>query len=274
MLPIQELLQTLLSQTPIDNDTVAVLDWPKGREIRETLGNDVIVNYDYNTKLMTVKGVLSDEDRRKLLDFELDDKAAKTRIEVAVNDLYERSKDNTYLTILNTKGLQEFINFLESKVAQADDAVEFGFLQSRTSMYRVRQQVLGLEDASRLATSSTLADIATRESAYATQKDLSAYFLAAKGRQVAAPDPATTTAPATRAVAGVAAAAGAAAAPAAAESAAFQLRDRAVGLQNMTTASSGFEKPQLPCPVSISVRSAALRFSLVAALRQAYGRTC
>ena len=235
LLPIQELLQTLLSQTPIDNDAVAVLDWPKGREIRETLGNDVIVNYDYNTKLMTVKGVLSDEDRRKLLDFELDDKAAKTRIEVAVNDLYVRSKDNTYLTILNTKGLQEFINFLESKVAQADDAVEFGFLQSRTSMYRVRQQVLGLEDASRLATSSTLADIATRESAYATQKDLSAYFLAAKGRQVTAPDPATTTAPATRAVA-----AAAAAAPAAAESAAFQLRDRAVGLQNMTTASSGF----------------------------------
>ena len=240
VLPIQELLQTLLSQTPIDNDAVAVLDWPKGREIRETLGNDVIVNYDYNTKLMTVKGVLSDEDRRKLLDFELDDKAAKTRIEVAVNDLYVRSKDNTYLTILNTKGLQEFINFLESKVAQADDAVEFGFLQSRTSMYRVRQQVLGLEDASRLATSSTLADIATRESAYATQKDLSAYFLAAKGRQVAAPDPATTTAPATRAVAGVAAAAGAAAAPAAADSEAFLLRDRAVGLQNMTTASSGF----------------------------------
>lgn len=170
VLPIQTLLQTLLSQTPIDNDAVAILDWPKGREIRETLGNDVIVNYDYNTKLMTVKGVLSDEDRRKLLDFELEDKAAKTRIEVAVNDLYERSKDNTYLTILKTKGLPEFIDFLESKVAQADDAVEFGFLQSRTSMYRVRQQVLGLEDASRLATSSTLADIATRESAYATQK--------------------------------------------------------------------------------------------------------
>jgi hypothetical protein len=236
VLPIQELLQTLLSQTPIDNDAVAVLDWPKGREIRETLGNDVIVNYDYNTKLMTVKGVLSDEDRRKLLDFELDDKVAKTRIEVAVNDLYERSKDNTYLTILNTKGLQEFINFLESKVAQADDAVEFGFLQSRTNMYRIRQQVLGQADASSLATSSTLADIATRESAYATQKDLSAYFLAAKERQVAAP----VTAPATRAMAAASAAAAPVSTPVPApESAAFQLRDRAVGLQNMSAASSG-----------------------------------
>jgi hypothetical protein len=232
VLPIQALLQTLLSQTPIDNDAVAVLDWPKGREIRETLGNDVIVNYDYNTKLMTVKGVLSDEDRRKLLDFELDDKAAKARIEVAVNDLYERSKDNTYLTILKTKGLPEFIGFLESKVAQADDAVEFGFLQSRTNMYRIRQQVLGQADASSLAISATLADIATRESAYATQKDLSAYFLAAKGRQAAAPAPAPTT----RSLAG----ATAPAAPAS-ESAAFQLRDRAIGLQNMSAASSGLE---------------------------------
>jgi hypothetical protein len=157
----------------------------------------------------------------------------------AIEDVYNRSKDNTDLIILEKKGLQEFINFLESKVAQADDTVEFGFLQSRTSMYRVRQQVLGQEDASRLATSSTLADIATRESAYATQKDLSAYFLAAKERQVATPDPAP--APATRAVAGIAAEVEAAAtSAAAADSEAFMLRDRAVGLQNMRTASSGF----------------------------------
>jgi hypothetical protein len=229
VLPIQTLLQTLLSQTPIDNDVVKVTNWTATTLIPAPLNNKV--SHNPQTRLITVKGILSDEERDQLIQLSPNDRTA-------IEDLYNRSKDNTDLNILDQKGLQEFINFLESKVAQADDAVEFGFLQSRTSMYRVRQQVLGLEDASRLATSSTLADIATRESAYATQKDLSAYFLAAKGRQVAAPDPATTTAPATRAGAGVAAAA-ATAAPAAADSAAFQLRDRAVGLQNMTTASSG-----------------------------------
>jgi hypothetical protein len=171
VLPMKKLLETLLSQTPIDNDAVAVPDWPKGREIRGTLSSDAVVNFDSVTKIMTVKGVLSNKDKLTLLDFELTDKEAKARIDAAINDLYERSKDNTDLNILKTKGLLEFISFLESKVAQADDVVEFGFLQSRTNMYRIRQQVLGQADASRLATSSTLADIATRESAYATQKD-------------------------------------------------------------------------------------------------------
>ena len=230
VLPIQTLLQSLLSQTPIDNDAVTVSNWAATITIPTPLSNKV--SYNPQTQLITVKGVLSDEERDQLIRLSPNDRTA-------IEDVYNRSKDNTDLNILDQKGLQEFINFLESKVAQADDTVEFGFLQSRTSMYRVRQQVLGQADASRLATSSTLADIATRESAYATQKDLSTYFLAAKARQVATPNPAP--APATRAVAGIAAAATAsAAAAAAADGEAFLLRDRAVGLQNMSTASSGF----------------------------------
>jgi cell division protein ZapA (FtsZ GTPase activity inhibitor) len=226
VLPIQALRQTLLSQTPIDNDVVKVTNWPVGNPITPPLSNKV--SYNASTELITVNGILSETERDQLI-------SLSPVNGNAIVDLWSRSKDNTDLNILDQKGLQEFINFLESKVARADDAVEFGFLQSRTNMYRIRQQVLGQADASRLATSSTLADIATRESAYATQKDLSAYFLAAKARQVAAPEPAP--APATRAAAGIAAAA---AAIPAADSEAFLLRDRAVGLQNMTTASSGF----------------------------------
>jgi hypothetical protein len=226
VLPIQALRQTLLSQTPIDNDVVKVTNWPVGNPITPPLSNKV--SYNAGTELITVNGILSETERDQLI-------SLSPVNGNAIVDLWSRSKDNTDLNILDQKGLQEFINFLESKVARADDAVEFGFLQSRTNMYRIRQQVLGQADASRLATSSTLADIATRESAYATQKDLSAYFLAAKARQVAAPEPAP--APATRAAAGIAAAA---AAIPAADSEAFLLRDRAVGLQNMTTASSGF----------------------------------
>jgi len=235
VLPIQTLLQTLLSQTPIDNDVVTVSNWTATTLIPAPLNNKV--SHNPQTRLITVKGILSDEERDQLIQLSPNDRTA-------IEDLYNRSKDNTDLNILDKKGLQEFINFLESKVAQADDAVEFGFLQSRTSMYRVRQQVLGLEDASRLATSSTLADIATRESAYATQKDLSAYFQAAKDRKVATPATTTTPsttpapAPATRAGPGADAAESAADAPIT-KSAAFQLSERAAGLQNMSAASSG-----------------------------------
>jgi hypothetical protein len=218
VLPIQTLRKSLLSQTPIDNDAVTVSNWSATILIPEPLSKKV--SYNPQSRLITVKGILSDDERDLLIKLSPNDRTA-------IEDLCNRSKDNTDLNILEQKGLQEFINFLESKVAQADDAVEFGFLQSRTSMYRVRQQVLGLEDASRLATSSTLADIATRESAYATQKDLSAYFQAAKERQVTSP------APAPRSVAGAKAAAPV-------EGATFQLRDRTVGLQNMRAASTGF----------------------------------
>ena len=235
VLPIQTLLQTLLSQTPIDNDVVTVSNWTATTLIPAPLNKKV--SHNPQTRLITVRGMLSEAERDQLIQLSPNDRTA-------IEDLYNRSKDNTDLNILDQKGLQEFIKFLESKVAQADDAVEFGFLQSRTSMYRVRQQVLGLEDASRLATSSTLADIATRESAYATQKDLSAYFLAAKGRQVATssttttPSTTPTPAPAPRAGPGADAAASVADAPIA-KSAAFQLSERAVGLQNMSAASSG-----------------------------------
>lgn len=237
VLPMKKLLETLLSQTPIDNDAVAVPDWPKGREIRGTLSSDAVVNFDSVTKIMTVKGVLSNKDKLTLLDFELTDKEAKARIDAAINDLYERSKDNTDLNILKTKGLLEFISFLESKVAQADDVVEFGFLQSRTNMYRIRQQVLGQADASRLATSSTLADIATRESAYATQKDLSQFFQAAKGREV----PVTPRASVSRAAVELPLAEGVAP-----EAAASVRRERALNALTMSPISSEFSSSIAP----------------------------
>jgi len=106
VLPIQTLLQSLLSQTPIDNDAVTVSSWAATITIPTPLSNKV--SYNPQTQLITVKGVLSDEERDQLIRLSPNDRTA-------IEDVYNRSKDNTDLSILDQKGLQEFINFLESR---------------------------------------------------------------------------------------------------------------------------------------------------------------
>lgn len=74
-------------------------------------------------------------------------------------------------------GLERFIEILEDKVRRANDPVDFGFLRVRSDLYRIRQFMLGAEEASRLVTSPVLADIVKQEeSAFLTQQNLSAIF--------------------------------------------------------------------------------------------------
>ena len=78
--------------------------------------------------------------------------------------------------LLPDLGLDGLIARLREKIARADDRIEFSFLRARTDIYRVRQQVLGASQATRLATSPALAEIATRgETALASQKQLADY---------------------------------------------------------------------------------------------------
>ncbi len=77
---------------------------------------------------------------------------------------------------LDEIGIEEYIDFLQRKISQADDRVEFGFLRLRTDMYRVRQFMLGNEVGTKLATSPALAEIAKGESAVATKDELSTYY--------------------------------------------------------------------------------------------------
>ena len=187
-----DLRSKLLNQSPIDRDAIYVEHWPSTAVIPEDLRAKV--SYNQKTKNLIIQGVLLQTEKDALYEAAVsastdpplsDDQ--KASIENAINDLYSRSQDNTTLKILDEKGLNAFIRFLEEKVSQADDQVEFGFLNVRTNMYRLRQQVLTQEDASRLAISPTLADIAKRESSVATQADLSTYFNSARERTVPAP---------------------------------------------------------------------------------------
>ncbi|MFN8444197.1 MAG: hypothetical protein U0175_25670 [Caldilineaceae bacterium] len=77
---------------------------------------------------------------------------------------------------LDELGVERFIDFLDGKVRGADDTVDLNFLRVQTDIYRLRQQVLGADEATRLATSPVLAAIAKGTSAYATRQDLESFL--------------------------------------------------------------------------------------------------
>jgi hypothetical protein len=77
---------------------------------------------------------------------------------------------------LTANGLQHFIDRINAKISRADDLLDLAFLTSQTDIYRFRQNVLGATDATRLATSTILANLATGETAAATAANLRTYL--------------------------------------------------------------------------------------------------
>jgi hypothetical protein len=192
---LEQLRIDLRNQTPLDQDSVVVSGWLATATIPDNLKQKVSLSNE--NKLLTVKGVLLANERDVLVGLSASNRAA-------IDDLFTRSQDNNDLEQLNLQsanftGISNFIQSLESKVSQADDTIEFSFLQVRTDMYRVRQFVLGTEESNRLATSPTLAEIAKRDdSAIATQKDLQKFFEQSRGKPVP-----RVTVPGARAILGV-----------------------------------------------------------------------
>lgn len=80
------------------------------------------------------------------------------------------------IATLDDIGIEAYIDFLQRKIDQADDCVEFGFLRLRTDIYRVRQMMVGNEVGTKLATSPALAEIAKSESAVAAKQELSDFY--------------------------------------------------------------------------------------------------
>jgi len=77
---------------------------------------------------------------------------------------------------LDDLGVEEYIDFLQRKIDQADDRVEFGFLRLRTDIYRVRQMMVGNEVGTKLATSPALAEIAKSDSSVAAKQELTDFY--------------------------------------------------------------------------------------------------
>ncbi|WP_157270218.1 hypothetical protein [Azohydromonas aeria] len=85
-------------------------------------------------------------------------------------------------------GLDELIQRLDGRIRAANDHVDFGFLRARVDLFRVRQSVLGTDDAGRFLTSPAAAELVRRnENPVATEKEFAEYFQ--RLNQKAAPSP-------------------------------------------------------------------------------------
>ncbi len=101
------------------------------------------------------------------------------------------------MTDLLNNGLQCFINDINARINRADDLINLAFLTAQTDIYRYRQNVLGTIDASKLATSPILANIATGDTAAVVSENLQSFLKSIPTTPAPAPAPAPAGTPAT-----------------------------------------------------------------------------
>ncbi|MGB3294642.1 MAG: flagellar export protein FliJ [Phormidesmis sp.] len=181
--PIETLKIELRENSPLDRDAVRVARLGSDAEneqlatLLDSIPDDSPVDSDRTRRLLRIQGALTVAERDRLIALAASSgTTVRTAFTNALGDLFRQSQDNTTLATLDNKGLEGFIQAIEALTNQADDQIEFGFLQVRTDMYRIRQFVLGNEEASRLSISPTLGAIAQRDTAAAAQSDLSDFF--------------------------------------------------------------------------------------------------
>ncbi|MGA9582584.1 MAG: hypothetical protein WBR13_11525 [Allosphingosinicella sp.] len=81
------------------------------------------------------------------------------------------------MTRIDEHGIAAFLSDVEARLKATNDAVDLGFVRARSDIYRVRQIMLGADAASRLVTSPSLADLASRdEGARATSKGIGEFL--------------------------------------------------------------------------------------------------
>ena len=96
-------------------------------------------------------------------------------------------------------GIQHFINRINAKLSRANDLLDLAFLTTQSDIYRLRNNVLGKSDATALAVSPIVAQIATGESAAVTAANLQSYLTQALPTNAPfQPPPATAAATALR----------------------------------------------------------------------------
>lgn len=96
-------------------------------------------------------------------------------------------------------GLDELIQRLDGRIKAAGDHVDFGFLRARTDIFRLRQSVLGTDDAGRFLTSPAAAELVKRnENPVATEKEFNDYFKRLNDKAVMPPDFGKTAVPRSR----------------------------------------------------------------------------
>ncbi len=78
------------------------------------------------------------------------------------------------------QNIPDFVADLNARIQAANDVLDLGFLRSQTDIYRYRQIMMQNTDATRLATSPVLAQIALGTSAPATTEQIDTFFTTAR----------------------------------------------------------------------------------------------
>lgn len=90
--------------------------------------------------------------------------------------------------LIAANGLRATVADLASRIDEADDAVNLGYLRVQTDLYRLRQTVLKSSQASRFAVSPALTQIADLDNASATREQLSDFYDTVRtGKPITAP---------------------------------------------------------------------------------------
>lgn len=165
---INELRTFLRQNTPLRKETRVNIPLGAAILIPDQLRNKV--SQPPNVAQLIVQGILTTEERDALLEA-----GENSAFKEAILALFDLSQEDE-IAPLDTLGLERYIDFLGDKVKRANDTVDFGFVRAQTDIYRLRRLMLGNLDASRLATSPTLAAIAQEETALATQEGIRAFL--------------------------------------------------------------------------------------------------
>ena len=180
---IEALRQELRTKTPLRRETVVSISKPP--KFPSSYADRL--RYDQDRKALIFTGRMTPQERVALRAFN-DDQEFR-----AVVDRIFNASQNDELSQLDQLGLEPFIWFLQAKVDRANDTIDLGFLRVQTDIYRIRQSILGVSAATRLATSPVLAGIAKGDTAVATRESLSRFLEEAKGRRVDPTSPSNAT---------------------------------------------------------------------------------
>jgi hypothetical protein len=155
----------------MDNDLIPGLTFERGNQEQGSL---------------VFTGLMDEDTREKIRDLLKNlFPNSNVNLDEVTDNLYAASQRNEILQ-LDKLGLIKFIDYLKAKLQAADDRIDLGFLQAQTNIYRLRQIMLGTQAASRLATSTALAEIAQGDTAVATREQLNEYVTTIKGARTTA----------------------------------------------------------------------------------------
>ncbi|MGK7888697.1 MAG: hypothetical protein AB4042_05140, partial [Leptolyngbyaceae cyanobacterium] len=185
---IEQLRDELQEQTPLRSESRITLEGQLPEDFEFPANLQGKIRYEAgdgnSSSQLIFQGRMTESERGQIINVLRTSTSLDGQTRVAtVRALYRISQADD-LSWLSELGLEKFIEFLDDKVQRANDKIDLGFVRAQTDIYRLRQIMLGNVEASRLATSPALAEIAKGETAVATRSDLENFLAATRDKPV------------------------------------------------------------------------------------------